>query len=651
MVARTSPRHTTRVTAPRPTLARRAALLLVTVLVAACAGSSPRVKAPQPVIALRESMEDDPEFGGRVFVVEAGAATAPPLVLVHGMGSRGARDFTPILGALSARYHVLAFDLPGFARSTHGRAGYAPSRYARFVRAMIARRFGEQPVAVLGHSMGGAIAIELAGTHPEAVSRLALLDVAGILHYREYLRTLVRAEREDDGFFARARKKVRTTLFDIGWAPFASVKLERLGLASGGKRSLSSSTTAALLFVQHDFGPALRGVRAPTWIGWGAHDEVAPLRTADALRHALAPAAFHRFARSGHVPMETEPDAVVDALVPFLDGTTPPPAPAEPLASTRVGRCVQERDRLFEGDYARIEIYRCKRVILRGVRTRALHVERSEVELRDVQVLEGDVGVVTHRAHVRWSGGHVAAGICLDASHSEVNLLAVTCEATREALRVRAGLQLLASASAFARGGHTACLHGQYQLAPTHPGEAVDFPDPARVGPRHSRTALPLDELSNQHLRGESFVRAELGGVDLSGVDLVGADLREADLQGADLRDSHLERADLRHADLRDADLRDSRLDRADLRHADLRGADLRDSRLDGVDLRDVDVAGARLEGVDLSGADLRGVDLRAAELDGARLTRAKYDARTQLPFGIEPVQRGMIADALADKP
>ena len=222
-------------------------------------------------MSLRESFETAPEFGGQVYVLEAGAAAAPPLVLIHGLGAGGARDFELLLAELSQHYHVLSFDLPGFGRSTRGYEVYSPERYAHFVHAMITRHF-PGPAAVLGHSMGAAIALQLAGDI-ESVSRLALLDVAGVLHYQEYLRTLVRAERSDDGFFKDTLKRTRKLFFGIGWWPIPNANLKQLGLTTQPRRYFSSTQTAALLFVQHDFGPALRKIRVPTFLGWGRRDD------------------------------------------------------------------------------------------------------------------------------------------------------------------------------------------------------------------------------------------------------------------------------------------------------------------------------------------------------------------------------------------
>src|ERR1017187_1811708 len=81
----------------------------------ACGTAAPRVEVPvqatgndpESIRALpgyRGEMVNAPNFGGQVYVMEAGPIEAPAVVLVHGLGESGSRDFYPILPALAARY-------------------------------------------------------------------------------------------------------------------------------------------------------------------------------------------------------------------------------------------------------------------------------------------------------------------------------------------------------------------------------------------------------------------------------------------------------------------------------------------------------------------------------------------------------------------
>ena len=109
--------------------------------------------------------------------VEAGAAGASPLVVLHGLfGS--ARNWGAIARRLSARHRVLAMDLRNHGASRRADAMDYPSMAGDVAETMGAA--GATPAAVLGHSMGGKAAMALALAQPELVSRLLVADIAPV---------------------------------------------------------------------------------------------------------------------------------------------------------------------------------------------------------------------------------------------------------------------------------------------------------------------------------------------------------------------------------------------------------------------------------------------------------------------------------------
>jgi pimeloyl-ACP methyl ester carboxylesterase len=105
---------------------------------------------------------------------------APTLVMVHGFtGSK--ENFYPVARALGGRYRIVIPDLPGWGESERlPRENYGflaqGERLAAFIRAVSPNR----PVVLVGHSMGGGIAALVAAGYPQLVSRVALLDAAGV---------------------------------------------------------------------------------------------------------------------------------------------------------------------------------------------------------------------------------------------------------------------------------------------------------------------------------------------------------------------------------------------------------------------------------------------------------------------------------------
>lgn len=100
-----------------------------------------------------------------------------PVVLLHGLGSRG-EDWEPQLAALSPRYRVIAIDIRGSGRSrdlVHPAGPFSVSTFAADVAAVIDHA-GAAPAHIIGLSMGGMIAFQLAIDHPRAVRTLTIIN-------------------------------------------------------------------------------------------------------------------------------------------------------------------------------------------------------------------------------------------------------------------------------------------------------------------------------------------------------------------------------------------------------------------------------------------------------------------------------------------
>lgn len=109
----------------------------------------------------------------------AGAGAGPPLVMLHGLFGRAA-NFGTVQARLATRRLVLALDLRGHGASPHARPIDYPAMAADVGQTL--RAIGAWPCALLGHSMGGKVAMTLALTQPEAVAALVVADIAPIAY-------------------------------------------------------------------------------------------------------------------------------------------------------------------------------------------------------------------------------------------------------------------------------------------------------------------------------------------------------------------------------------------------------------------------------------------------------------------------------------
>lgn len=410
---------------------RRLPTFPIALLLAACGGSAgagavEATSTGEPLpegSGYVEARVAESVFGGEVYVLEAGPSDGPAVVLVHGLGERASADFQPVLPGLAERHRVVAVDLPGFGRSSRGNRLYSPERYVASLAEVLRARV-PGPFVLVGHSMGGAIAMLFAAMHPDRVSRLVLIDAAGILHRDAYTRFLVHAQI--DGVLGSAV----TTLM----SPFARRAPDpHVLLSNETARSTflggDANRIAALALVLHDFGPALDGVRAPTLVLWGEDDQVAPVRTGRLLASRMAQAQLVVRADTGHVPMADAPEWVTEQIVRWLDAPAamPVPDPAEPAG--RIGRCEAQEDVSFEGAYERIELDRCRGAQLTGVFTRQLVARDSVATLTDVTVVGADgPGLRLEESVVRVTGGRIRAPVCVHLDASELDMAGTVLE-------------------------------------------------------------------------------------------------------------------------------------------------------------------------------------------------------------------------------
>ena len=110
--------------------------------------------------------------GATLFYEDLGSGD-PTIVLVHGIGNHA--HFQAQIEHFSLRRRVIAPDLPGFGRSEAPDRDYGLEAYAEDV-AWLCQELGVRHAAIVGHSMGGAVAVEVAARHPELACAVVLLD-------------------------------------------------------------------------------------------------------------------------------------------------------------------------------------------------------------------------------------------------------------------------------------------------------------------------------------------------------------------------------------------------------------------------------------------------------------------------------------------
>jgi len=380
-------------------------------------------------------------FNGRMTVYEAGRGKPRAILLVHGIGQEGARDFRGQIDWLKESFHVIAVDLPGFGQSDKANALYSPANYARVLK-QVADRFFGRPFVLVGHSMGAVVSLRYAAAYPKDVERLVVIDAPGVLHrYTLTSRYLAQLGVEYVPPVVDSLDKL------TGLARRLLAPLERmtpdpqivLSSAQLRQRMLGADPAkiAGLAVVSDDLRAELPKIRAETLIVWGAQDTVAPLRTGRVLAMKLPNARLTVIERAAHEPMLETPERFRAVLEAFLERGLPPPpkSAAAPLEQHGEASCKRERRRVFEGDYDKLTLDGCQQIQIRNARVRELRVLGSSVTIDDSHIGGGQTGLVALGSAIVMTGGRIEGEVAIRASGSRLDLAAVDVEGSEAALK------------------------------------------------------------------------------------------------------------------------------------------------------------------------------------------------------------------------
>lgn len=265
--------------------------------------------------------------------------TGRPIVFIHGLGSSGYIEWRFNLPHFVRHQRVFAPDLPGFGRSEKPRARYGVPFFARTVnRYLEARRL--RAITLVGTSLGGRIALEVALRYPERIQRLVLVNALGLgrpqvqLYYG-----LVTVPRVGEAVMRVAKEALHRAPPDVirrvaARYLGASADLERTmddrylddlremyaesGYQAAYLSTVRSLVTPGALIGEHDLSRRLHRLRPQVLLVWGADDPLFPVEHATRA-HALLPGSrLAVIEGAGHTPQAERPDEFNRVLDRFL---------------------------------------------------------------------------------------------------------------------------------------------------------------------------------------------------------------------------------------------------------------------------------------------------------------------------------------------
>lgn len=274
--------------------------------------------------------------GHRFAVVDEG--NGPPVLLLHGLGD-SADVWVDAIGPLARHHRVIAPDLLGHGRSECPRTDYSVPAQANGIRDLLTA-LGVQRVSVIGHSLGGGLAMQLAYQFPGLVERLLLVAPGGVTRDVHPALRMLSLPGADEALALLGRPRVRAAA-SWGWqramrragntgaqVPDLSHALEQL--SEPDRRRAFVRTVRGVVDWQGQLVSVLERqclpAGLPVLLVWGSDDPIIPVAHGRQAHGALPGSRLEIFPGAGHFPFRADPERFRRLAEEFL-GVTDHAAP------------------------------------------------------------------------------------------------------------------------------------------------------------------------------------------------------------------------------------------------------------------------------------------------------------------------------------
>jgi pimeloyl-ACP methyl ester carboxylesterase len=261
--------------------------------------------------------------------------SGPPLVLIHGITSTSS-TWERVLPTLARRFTVLAPDLIGHGDSAKPRGDYSLGAYASGVRDLMVALDHER-ATVIGHSLGGGVAMQFAYQFPERCERLVLVDSGGLgqeVHLLLRAATLPGSELvlpllASAGLLGAGRA-IGRALARVGLQLGTDVAEMARGHASLADREARMAFVHTLRSIVDVGGQRVSAIdrlylaeTVPFLLVWGERDPIIPAAHGRAAHEQVPTSRLEIIPGAGHFPQLEAPERFLDVLTDFIDTTEP----------------------------------------------------------------------------------------------------------------------------------------------------------------------------------------------------------------------------------------------------------------------------------------------------------------------------------------
>jgi pimeloyl-ACP methyl ester carboxylesterase len=241
------------------------------------------------------------------------SSSAPPVILIHGAGSQ--HLIWPLEIRRMSKSNVYAIDLPGHGNSS-GLARQKVQAYQNVILDFIYELKREWAVLV-GHSLGAAIALQMAADHPAHVAGLVCISAAATFRPNRELTESIRLPQYHKSATVALKNFFKPVSGKDHWYPALEKSIEKLRPALW-----YSDLRAGENF---DIRPRLNEIKAPALVMSGTADPLVPYRDALYLAKQLPAGCFIGFEGNGHMLILEEPARVAAEIKAFLASIHPRP--------------------------------------------------------------------------------------------------------------------------------------------------------------------------------------------------------------------------------------------------------------------------------------------------------------------------------------
>jgi pimeloyl-ACP methyl ester carboxylesterase len=254
-------------------------------------------------------------FGAKIRYLEAGDATKPNIVLLHGLGGQ-AENWSFVIPALSAKYHVIAPDQVGFGKSDKPFIKYRIGTYADFLEKFLTELKIEK-TTLIGNSLGGWIGGFYATKYPNRVEKLILVDAAGLTpKVIDYSKIYQLQSSTRDEVKANLKLIFANQAYASNDAVVDNFLTQRV-LANDGYTI--DSITESIKRNEDFLDNRLSEIKVRTLIIWGKQDGLIPLEDGERFKKGIANSQIFVINNCGHVPMVEKSEAFSKAVLEFLE--------------------------------------------------------------------------------------------------------------------------------------------------------------------------------------------------------------------------------------------------------------------------------------------------------------------------------------------